>query len=88
MAAEPLAGGAEGIVRQVATRVRRLDPQALALAQALAILGDGCQLRHAAAMADLDMGDAARLTAGLVRLEVLAGEEPPRFLHPVLARGS
>ena len=84
VATEPLAGGAEGIVRQVATRVRRLDPQALALAQALAILGDGCQLRHAAAMADLDMRDAARLTAGLVRLEVLAGEEPPRFLHPVL----
>ena len=84
VAIEPLAGGAEGIVRQVATRVRRLDPQALALAQALAILGDGCQLRHAAAMADLDMRDAARLTAGLVRLEVLAGEEPPRFLHPVL----
>ena len=84
VASEPLAGGADGIVRQVATRVRRLDPQALALAQALAILGDGCQLRHAAAIADLDLREAARLTAGLVRLEVLASEEPPRFLHPVL----
>ena len=83
-AAELLAGGAKGLVRQVAARIRRLDPQALALAQTLAVLGDGCRLRHAAAVADLPMPDAIRLAAGLVRLEVLAGDEPPRFLHPVV----
>ena len=54
-AAELLAGGAKGLVRQVAARIRRLDPQALALAQTLAVLGDGCRLRHAAAVADLPM---------------------------------
>jgi DNA-binding CsgD family transcriptional regulator len=69
---------------QVASRVKRLDPRALRLGQALAVLGDGCQLRHAAKIADLDAGSAARLAGALVRLEVLAADAPPRFLHPVL----
>src|SRR5215468_3834087 len=30
------------------------------------------------------MERAARLTAGLVRVEVLAGDEPPRFFHPIV----
>ena len=39
--AELLAGGLDGIARQVITRVRGLGPDALRLAQALAVLGDG-----------------------------------------------
>lgn len=73
-----------GLVTQVAARIRRLDAQALHLAQALAVLGDGCQLGHAARVAELDVDTAAHLAAGLVRLEVLAGDDPPHFLHPVL----
>ena len=30
------------------------------------------------------MIDVARLTAGMVRLEVLADDDPPRFIHPVI----
>jgi DNA-binding CsgD family transcriptional regulator len=82
--AELLAGGFEGIGRRVIARVRRLDPDALRLAQALAILGDGCELRHAAATGDLEMTDATRLAAGLVHLEVLANDDPPSFIHPVV----
>jgi DNA-binding CsgD family transcriptional regulator len=82
--AELLAGGFEGIGRRVIARVRRLDPDALCLAQALAILGDGCELRHAAATGDLEMTEATRLAAGLVRLEVLANDDPPSFIHPVV----
>jgi hypothetical protein len=82
--AELLAGGFESIGRRVIARVRRLDPDALRLAQALAILGDGCELRHAAATGGLEMTDATRLAAGLVRLVVLANDDPPSFIHPVV----
>jgi DNA-binding CsgD family transcriptional regulator len=76
--------GVEGVAVHLAARARRLGPRALSLAQALAVLGDGCQLRHAAAIAGLDMEDAARVAAGLVRVEVLAEDAPPRFLHPIV----
>jgi DNA-binding NarL/FixJ family response regulator len=82
--AELLIGGLEGIGRRVIARVRRIDPAALRLAQALAILGDDCELRHAAATAGLEMTDAARLATVLVRLEVLADDDPPRFIHPIV----
>src|SRR5216683_764608 len=73
-----------GLSRLVAARIRGLDPRALRLGQALAVLGDGCELRHAASNAEMDVETASRLAYGLVRLEVLAGDAPPRFLHPVL----
>jgi DNA-binding NarL/FixJ family response regulator len=82
--AELVVRGGEDMARRVVARVRRLDPQALRLSQALAVLGDGCELRHAAAVAGMEMGSALRLAAGLVRLEVLAQDEPPRFLHPIV----
>jgi len=82
--AELLSGGLEGIARQVITRVNSLGPGALGLAQALAVLGDGCELRHAAAIADVTMAVAARLAGGLVRAEVLAAGDRPRFVHPVI----
>jgi DNA-binding CsgD family transcriptional regulator len=79
-----LAGGRQAVARRMLARVRRLDPRALPLAQALSVLGDGCELRHAAAIADLEMSEAISLAAGLVRVEVLAADDPPRFLHPVV----
>ena len=82
--AELLAGGREGVARRVLAGVRGLDRRALPLAQALAVLGDGCELRHAAAIADVEMSEAISLAAGLVRLEVLATDDPPRFIHPVV----
>jgi AAA ATPase-like protein len=82
--AELLVGGLEGIARRVIARVRRVDAAALRLAQALAALGDGCELRHAAATAGLEMTEATRLATVLVRLEVLADDDPPRFIHPVV----
>jgi DNA-binding CsgD family transcriptional regulator len=76
--------GGEGLSAQVAARLRRLDPKALRLAQILAILGDGCELRHAATIAVADMPAALQLAATLVSLDVLAAADPPRFLHPVI----
>ena len=79
------AGAASGaVVRHVEARIRRLDPGAATLAQALAVLGDGGRLRQAAAVAGLDMPAAIRLAAELVRVEVLAAADPPGFLHPIV----
>jgi DNA-binding CsgD family transcriptional regulator len=93
--AELLAGGLEGIARQVITRVNGLGPGALGLAQALAVLGDGCELRHAAAITGVTMAAAVQLAGGLARAEVLAAGDMaraevlaagdrPRFVHPVI----
>jgi hypothetical protein len=81
---ELLAGGLEGIARQVITRVRGLGPDALGLAQSLAVLGDGGELRHAATIAGVTMAVASGWAGGLVRAEVLAAGDRPRFVHPVI----
>ena len=81
---ELLAAGLEGIARQVIARVSSLGPAALGLAQALAVLGDDCELRHAAAIAGVTTAVAARLAGDLVRAEVLTASDRPRFMHPVL----
>jgi DNA-binding CsgD family transcriptional regulator len=82
--AELLAGGLEGIARQVIARVSSLGPGALGLAQALAVLGDGGELRHAAAITGVTMVVAARLTGDLARAEVVTAGDRPRFVHPVI----
>ena len=81
---ELLVEGLEEIARRVIGRVRGLGRDGLDLAQALAVLGDGCELRHAAAIADVEMAAATRLAGGLVRVEVLAADDPPQFMHPVI----
>ncbi|HYW88014.1 MAG TPA: AAA family ATPase, partial [Chloroflexota bacterium] len=78
------ASGVEEVARHVVARVRELDPRALGLAQAIAVLGDGCELRHAARMTAMHMAEASEVAEGLVRVEVLESDTPPRFLHPVI----
>ena len=79
-----LGPGGEGVARRVLAEVRALDPRALKFAQALALLGDGCELRNAAAIAGLEMADALSLAAGFVRVDVLAADDPPSFIHPIV----
>jgi DNA-binding CsgD family transcriptional regulator len=79
-----LAGGLEAVASRVLARLNAREPGALGLAHALAVLGDGCDLRHAAAVAGVDVSAAARLAVRLVRLEILATDDPPVFLHPVI----
>src|SRR5262249_33274386 len=79
-----IAGGGDAIARRVVARVRALDPRALDVAQAIAVLGDGCEPRHIASLAGVEPGKATRVAAGLVGLDVLAGDDPPRFIHPVV----
>ncbi len=80
----PMENVRDGVTRHVAARIRRLDRDALRLAQSLAVLGDGSELRHAAALAGLGFEAGTRLAAGLVQLEILAADTTPRFLHPIV----
>jgi DNA-binding CsgD family transcriptional regulator len=77
-------GDLDGVALQLGARLRNLNPQALRLAQAIAILGDGCELRHAAAISQMQIADAASLATELVRLDVLGEDRPPRFIHPIV----
>ena len=77
-------GGVDGVALQLHARLQTLDPRALRLAQAVAILGDGCELRHAVAVADIALDRGIQLAADLVRLEVLGADGPASFIHPIV----
>jgi tetratricopeptide (TPR) repeat protein len=76
--------GAQGVSRAVGLRLARLQPEALALLRAASILGDGTELRHAAALAGVDAGELGPAAAALVRLDLLRREDPLEFFHPVV----
>jgi DNA-binding CsgD family transcriptional regulator len=76
--------GAQGVSRAVGLRLARLPSQALALLRAAAILGDGAELRHAAALAGLEARELGPAAAILVRLDLLRREDPLEFFHPVV----
>ena len=76
--------GALGVARAVGLRLARLPPEALALLRAASILGDGTELRHAAALAGVEAGELGPAAAALVRLDLLRREDPLEFFHPVV----
>lgn len=63
---------------------KRLMVTAVGLAQALAVPRDGCEVRHAAAIAGLATAVAVRLAGDFARAEVLAAGDRPRFAHPLI----
>jgi DNA-binding CsgD family transcriptional regulator len=65
-------------------RLGALGPAATGLARAAAVLGDGCALRHAAVLAGQRPEDALGTAGLLVRADVLAEAEAPRFVHPIV----
>jgi DNA-binding CsgD family transcriptional regulator len=76
--------GAQGVARAVGLRLARLPPGALALLRAASILGDGVELRHAAALAGVEAGELGPAAAVLVRRDLLRREDPLEFFHPVV----
>jgi DNA-binding CsgD family transcriptional regulator len=85
-AARLLEIGAQGVSRAVGLRLARLRPEALALLRAASVLGDGVELRHAAALAGVEAGELGPAAAALVRLDLLRREDPLEFFHPVVRR--
>jgi DNA-binding CsgD family transcriptional regulator len=76
--------GAQGVARAVGLRLARLPPGALALLRAASILGDGTELRHAAALAGVEARELGPSASTLVRLDLLRREDPLEFFHPVV----
>ena len=76
--------GAQGVSRAVGLRLARLPPEALALLRAGSILGDGTELRHAAALAGVEAHELGSAAATLVRLDLLRRQDPVEFFHPVV----
>ncbi|GCD32954.1 LuxR family transcriptional regulator [Streptomyces chrestomyceticus JCM 4735] len=61
-----------------------LPRPALAMARAVAVLGDSAEVAHAAALAELPVPDALHAIDTLVARQVLANRVPPAFRHPLL----
>src|SRR5215472_8338251 len=76
--------GPRSVARAVALRVAGLGPAAGELARAAAILGDGAQLRHAAALAGVTLADAATAADELASIGVFEPGTPLRFVHPIV----
>ena len=76
--------GAQGVSRAVGLRLARLSPEALALLRAASVLGDGAELRLAAELAGVEVGELGAAAAALVRLDLLRREDPLEFFHPVV----
>jgi DNA-binding CsgD family transcriptional regulator len=71
------------VSRTVLLRLARLAPEALGLAQATAVLGDGADLRDAAALAGIDIAPASEAVDSLVAAELLSPGRPLSFVHPL-----
>ncbi len=76
--------GPRAVARTVASSLARLPPDAVALAEAAALLGDGTELRHAAALAGLELGAARQEAGRLVAVDLFRDPDPIEFVHPVV----
>jgi DNA-binding CsgD family transcriptional regulator len=72
------------VAESVLRRVAQLGDGAGSLTRALAVLGGPAPLRHAAALAGLDLPGAARLADRLRAADVLASGSALEFAHPIV----
>ncbi|HEV3379243.1 MAG TPA: AAA family ATPase, partial [Thermoleophilaceae bacterium] len=74
----------ESLSAAVLVRLRRLGEGAPELARAIAVLGDGAELRHAAPLAGLPTDRAIAVADSLMSAGVLRREPGLSFVHPVV----
>jgi hypothetical protein len=72
------------VARTVLLRLGRLPPDAVAVARAIAVLGDGASLPATAALANLDERNVADATRALVAAEILRPEPPLGLVHALV----
>jgi len=68
----------------VSVRLAGLPPEAVDIAEAAAILGDGSAFAQVADLARLDLVSAGRAAEELVRVDLLRSSDPIEFFHPVV----
>ncbi len=76
--------GPEGIARSVLLRLAPLSAATRDLARAVAVLGTRAEVRHAAALAGLELADAEVAADELAALGLLKRARPLEFAHPVV----
>jgi DNA-binding CsgD family transcriptional regulator len=76
--------GPQTVSHAVLARVARIGGKAVALTEAVAVLGGRGELRHAAALAAVDHDVAARTLDELSSIGVLRPARPLRFVHPLV----
>ncbi len=76
--------GPRAVSRTVLLRLARLPQGAVALARAVAILGEQPGLPAAAALAGIDELQAAEAAGTLAAADILRAEEPLGFVHPLV----
>ena len=70
--------------RAILARLRRLGSAATRLAFATAVLGKSAELRHAAALAQLDLDAAGNAADALTSAAILRDGRPLEFIHPIV----
>jgi DNA-binding CsgD family transcriptional regulator len=76
--------GPSTVRRAIMLRLARLPGSAGELARAVAVLGSGAQLRHAAALAGLDERAGSAAVDTLAAVEILRAQLPLEFVHPIV----
>ena len=74
----------EAIERHVRGRLDRLGSDAVAVAQALAVLGDEAELQHVSELAEVDLHHGAWLVEELIVAGIAARAAELRFEHPLI----
>ena len=76
--------GPRAVSRSVLLRLARMPSQTIAVARAVAVLGESAELPTVAALAELPDTQAAGAIATLARAEILRPEAPLGFVHPLV----
>jgi DNA-binding NarL/FixJ family response regulator len=76
--------GPRAVSRAVLLRLARLSDDEVAVARALAVLGEGSGVAEIAALTGLDEAAVAKATGELMRVEILRREQPLGFVHPLV----
>jgi DNA-binding CsgD family transcriptional regulator len=76
--------GPRAVTRTVLLRLGRLSPDAVAVARAIAVLGEGASLRATASLTGLAQRAIADATRALIAAEILRPEPPLGFVHALV----
>jgi len=76
--------GPNTVSRSLLLRLTAMPPAAGAIAAAVAVLGNDVELHHAAAFAEVELGEAALAVDSLADAEIFAGQLPLNFVHPIV----
>ena len=76
--------GPGAVARTVLVRLARQSPDELAVARAVAVLGEGASLAAVAALAGVDEPAVAAAAGVLARAEILRAEPPLAFVHALV----